>query len=96
MSYRLQLAVIYEEPEQSLVSLTLHNVSEFTLSRCLQFIFERNIKLDSITHGKIKQVGSFCTITPDTDSLARNNQYYCEFIVNSPPIRFYAHGIKEA
>ena len=97
MSYQVQLAVISEEPEQSLVSLTLHNVSEFTLSRwCLQFIFERNINLDSITHGKIKQVGSFCTITPDTDNLAINNQYYCEFIVNSPPIRFYAHGIKEA
>ena len=54
MSYQVQLAVIYEEPDQSLVSLTLHNVSEFTLSRwCLQFIFERNINLDSITHGKV-------------------------------------------
>ncbi|GLT18455.1 beta-N-acetylhexosaminidase [Vibrio zhanjiangensis] len=97
MNYHLELTVVSENPEQSLLRLTLYSDCEHSLSNwSLQFLFERRIKLASLTHGQIKQVGSFCTITPNNHEIDKNTPYYCEFIVLSPPLRFYDHGIKEA
>lgn len=97
MSYRVELAVLSEQKQFCRFGLTLHNLSDKDLTDWrLQFIIDRFIQPDSFTHGDIRQVGSFCTITPDTDHLAANQHYYCEFSINTAPLRFYTDGLKDA
>lgn len=97
MDYRLELSVLSEDQSSSLLGLTLYNLSGSTLSNwSLQFIFERFIQPASFTNGHIKQVGSFCEIVTDSCTIANNECYYCQFNIDSLPLRFYSHGIKEA
>lgn len=97
MSYRVELAVLSEQKQFCRFGLTLHNLTDRDLSNWrLQFIVDRFIQPDSFTHGVIEQIGSFCTVQPDVDVLPANQHYYCEFSINTAPLRFYTDGFKDA
>lgn len=97
MSFRVELAVLSEQKQFCRFGLTVHNLSDQNLSDWqLQFIVDRFILPDSFTHGVIKQVGSFCTVTPDIAEIAANGHYYCEFSIRTAPLRFYTDGLKDA
>ncbi|WP_070962321.1 beta-N-acetylhexosaminidase [Vibrio sonorensis] len=97
MSYRVDLAVLSEQPKFCRFGLTLHNLSDQDLSGWqFQFIADRFILPDSISHGSIRQIGSFCTIFPDQEILPANQHFYCEFSINTAPLRFYTDGFKDA
>lgn len=97
MSYRVELAVLAEKKHFCRFGLTLHNLSDQNLTDWhLQFIIDRFIQPDSFTHGAIKQTGSFCCLTPDRAVLPANQHYYCEFSINTAPLRFYTDGLKDA
>lgn len=97
MSYRVELAVLSEQKQFCRFGLTIHNLSDKDLTDWrLQFIIDRFILPDSFTHGEVVQIGSFCTVQPDVDCLAANQHYYCEFSINTAPLRFYTDGFKDA
>ncbi|MDA0148663.1 beta-N-acetylhexosaminidase [Vibrio sp. LaRot3] len=97
MSYRVDLTVLSEQKQHCRFGITLHNLSDQDLVDWkLQFIIDRYILPDSFTHGEIKQVGSFCTVTPDVEVLPANQHFYCEFSINTAPLRFYTDGFKDA
>lgn len=97
MSFRVELAVLSEHKHYCRFGLTVHNLTDQDLSNWqLQFITDRYIQPDSFTNGSIKQIGSFCTVTPSDDLLSANKHYYCEFSIGSMPLRFYSDGLKDA
>ncbi|RJX74474.1 beta-hexosaminidase [Vibrio sinensis] len=97
MSYRVDLAVLSEQKPFCRFGLTLHNLSDQDLTDWkLQFILDRYILPDSVTHAECQQIGSFCSITPDTNKIAANQYFYCEFTLRTAPLRFYSDGLKEA
>lgn len=97
MSYRIDLTVLSEHKQYCRFGLTLHNLSDQALNNWhLQFIIDRYILPDSFSHGSIKQTGSFCVVTPDSHTLDANQHYYCEFSINTAPLRFYTDGLKDA
>ncbi|MFA0414258.1 beta-N-acetylhexosaminidase [Vibrio renipiscarius] len=97
MSYRVDLTVLSEQKQFCRFGLTLHNLSDQDLvDWTLQFIIDRHILPDSFTHAEIRQIGSFCTVTPDVIVLEANAHYYCEFSINTAPLRFYTDGFKDA
>ncbi|WP_194437963.1 beta-N-acetylhexosaminidase [Vibrio fluminensis] len=97
MSYRVDLTVLSEQKQFCRFGVTLHNLSDQPLVDWeLQFIIDRYILPDSFTNGKIKQIGSFCTVTPELSELSANEHYYCEFSINTAPLRYYTDGFKDA
>ncbi|ROV60937.1 beta-hexosaminidase [Vibrio ponticus] len=97
MSYRIDLTVLSEQKQFCRFGVTLHNLSDQDLIDWkLQFIIDRYILPDSFTCGTIKQVGSFCTVTPEISILKANQHYYCEFSINTAPLRYYTDGFKDA
>ncbi|HAS62036.1 MAG TPA: beta-hexosaminidase [Vibrio sp.] len=97
MSYRIDLTVLSEQKQFCRFGVTLHNLSDQDLIDWkLQFIIDRYILPDSFTYGEIKQIGSFCTVTPEASILKANQHYYCEFSINTAPLRYYTDGFKDA
>ncbi|MFB9216616.1 beta-N-acetylhexosaminidase [Vibrio sinaloensis] len=97
MSFRVELAVLSEQKQFCRFGLTVHNLTDQDLNNWqLQFIIDRFILPDSFTKGSIEQVGSFCTVTPQTSVLTANQHYYCEFSIATAPLRFYTDGLKDA
>lgn len=97
MSFRVELAVLSEQKQFCRFGLTVHNLTDQDLAHWqIQFITDRFILPDSFTNGSIKQIGSFCTVIPECDVLTANQHYYCEFSINTAPLRFYTDGLKDA
>ncbi|MEF1289520.1 beta-N-acetylhexosaminidase [Vibrio sp. M260118] len=97
MSFRVELAVLSEQKQFCRFGLTLHNLTDQALKNWkLEFIIDRFILPDSFTHGEITQIGSYCSVTPDIGTLEANQHYYCEFSINTAPLRFYTDGLKDA
>lgn len=97
MNYRVDLAVLSEHKQYCRFGLTLHNLSDQDLHHwTLQFIVDRFILPDSVAPGSIEQIGSFCTLTPAVQTLPANQHFYCEFSINTAPLRFYTDGLKDA
>ncbi|MBA5762199.1 beta-N-acetylhexosaminidase [Vibrio sp. 404] len=97
MSYRIDLTVLSEQKQFCRFGATLHNLSDQDLINWkLQFIIDRYILPDSFTNGDIEQIGSFCTVTPEVSTLKANQHYYCEFSINTAPLRYYTDGFKDA
>lgn len=97
MSFRVELAVLSEHKHYCRFGLTVHNLTDQDLNDWqLQFIADRYIQPDSFTNGHIKQIGSFCMVTPSSNLLSANQHYYCEFSIGNAPLRFYTDGLKDA
>lgn len=97
MEYRLDLVVLSEQKQNCRFGLTFHNLSDQELHDWqLTFAFDRYILPDSVSHGLLKQVGSFCTLKPESMVLAANHNFYCEFSIGSNPFRYYSDGFNEA
>lgn len=97
MNYRIDLAVLSEQPSHCRFGLTLHNLSDQDLHDwSLHFSIERYIEVDTVTQGQLQQVGSFCSLIPAQEILAANRHFYCEFSVKTAPFHFYSDGLKEA
>ena len=96
MSFRVELAVLSEQKQFCRFGLTVHNLTDQDLSNWkIQFITDRYILPESFTNGTITQVGTFCTVTPESNILTANQHYYCEFSINTAPLRFYSDGLKD-
>lgn len=98
MSYRLDVTVISQDEQQSCLALTLHNLSDQPLhSWSLHFAIARWINAESVTHGQLSQLGSYCILVPeDSAPLAPNAHFYTEFTINTAPLTLYDDGITEA
>lgn len=98
MNYRVDLAVLSDENNVSRFGLTLHNLSDQDLTNwTLHFAVDRYILPDSVTQGRIEQIGGYCQLIPNTgQTLAANNHYYIEFKINTSPFRFLSDGINDA
>ncbi|GEM73944.1 beta-N-acetylhexosaminidase [Vibrio sagamiensis] len=97
MEYRIDLVVLSEQKQSCRFGLTFHNLSDFDLHNwSISFAFDRYILPNSISHGQLQQIGSFCTLTPQSMILLANHHYYCEFSIGSNPLRYYSDGFKEA
>lgn len=97
MSFRVELAVLSEQKQFCRFGLTVHNLTDQDVQNWkLQFIIDRYVLPDSFTHGSIKQIGSFCTVTPESRVLEANEHFYCEFSIGTAPLRFYTDGLKDA
>ncbi|NAW68981.1 family 20 glycosylhydrolase [Vibrio sp. V27_P1S3P104] len=97
MSYRIDFAVLSEQPSHCRFGLTLHNLSDQDLHHwTLHFSIERYIESDTVTQGQLQQVGSFCSLLPNQKILEANSHFYCEFCIKTAPFHFYSDGIKEA
>ncbi|MDF2154211.1 family 20 glycosylhydrolase [Vibrio sp. CAU 1672] len=97
MEYRVDLVVLSEQKQNCRFGLTFHNLSDQDLHNwSLTFAFDRYILPDSVSHGELNQIGSFCTLKPEEMLLAANHHYYCEFSIGSNPLRYYSDGLKEA
>lgn len=97
MNYRIDLTVLSESERGCLMGLTVHNLSDQRISSwSLEFLFDRYIEPKSLTTGDIQQVGSDCLLTPNMTPLEANGHFYCEFLIQSMPIRFHSDGIKQA
>lgn len=97
MNYRIDFAVLSEQPSHCRFGLTLHNLSDQDLHDwSLHFSIERYIEADTVTQGKLQQVGSFCSLFPAQETLEANSHFYCEFCIKTAPFHFYSDGIKEA
>ncbi|MFW7522603.1 beta-N-acetylhexosaminidase [Vibrio ostreicida] len=97
MDFRVDLAVLSESNQSTRLGLTLYNLSEEELSEwTLLLILDQTIVPESVNHGRLAQVGSFCTLDPNCNTLAVNDHFYCEFDIQPRPIRFHSDGIREA
>ncbi|HAS6293820.1 TPA: family 20 glycosylhydrolase [Vibrio vulnificus] len=97
MEYRIDLVVLSEQKQNCRFGMTLHNLSDQDLPNwSLTFAFTRFIQPDSISHGTLTQIGSFCQLKPDSLVLPANHHFYCEFTVLTNPFRFYSDGLNEA
>ncbi|OEF04155.1 beta-N-acetylhexosaminidase [Vibrio genomosp. F10] len=97
MSYRVDLAVLSEQKQFCRFGLTLHNLSDQDINNwSFNFIMDRFIQPDSLSNGVLDQIGSFCVLTPKQETLKANAHFYCEFSINTAPLRFYTDGLKGA
>ncbi|AEX23046.1 beta-hexosaminidase [Vibrio sp. EJY3] len=97
MEYRVDLVVLSELKQNCRFGLTFHNLSDQDLHDWhLTFAFDRFILPDSVSNGVLNQVGSFCTLKPESMVLAANHNFYCEFSIGSNPFRYYSDGLNEA
>ncbi|MBY7863531.1 family 20 glycosylhydrolase [Vibrio fluvialis] len=97
MNYRIDFAVLSEHKQFCRFGLTLHNLSDQDLKDwSLHFTIDRYIQPDSISHGEINQVGSFCSLVPAQSVIKANDHFYCEFSIKTAPFHYYTDGIKAA
>jgi hexosaminidase len=98
MKYRLDFAVLEEKENRVRFGLTLHNLSDYAIADwTLNFVFDRFIQTDTVTNGQLKQIGSYCVLTPDANqALEANNHFYFEYEINSTPFRFLSDGLHDA
>ncbi|MDV6251307.1 beta-N-acetylhexosaminidase [Vibrio sp. EA2] len=97
MEYRVDLVVLSELKQNCRFGLTFHNLSDQDLHYWhLTFAFDRFILPDSVSNGVLNQIGSFCTLKPESMVLAANHNFYCEFSIGSNPFRYYSDGLNEA
>ncbi len=97
MEYRLDLVVLSEQKQNCRFGLTFHNLSDQDLHDWhLTLAFDRFILPDSVSNGRLDQIGSFCTLKPEATVLAANHHFYCEFSIGSNPFRYYSDGVNEA
>lgn len=97
MNYRIDLAVLSEQKQFCRFGLTLHNLSDQDITDwSLEFLMDLFIQPDSITHGELTQIGSYCLLKPELDVLKANHHFYCEFSIKTTPLRFYTDGLKDA
>ncbi|MCW8330134.1 beta-N-acetylhexosaminidase [Photobacterium sp. SDRW27] len=98
MSYRVDFTVISQSEQQSRFALTLHNLSDQPLHNwSLHFAIGRWIHADTLSNGKLQQLGSYCILTPNKSApLAPNSHFYTEFTIGTSPFTLYEDGIPEA
>ncbi|MCK6262380.1 family 20 glycosylhydrolase [Vibrio sp. ZSDE26] len=97
MSYRVDLAVLSEQNKFCRFGLTLHNLSDQNINDwSFNFIMDRFIQPDSLSNGTLQQIGSYCVLNPKSSTLKANDHFYCEFTINTAPLRFYTDGLKDA
>ncbi|KHT61504.1 beta-hexosaminidase [Photobacterium gaetbulicola] len=98
MSFRLDFVVINQQPDQSRLALTLHNLSDRPLCQwSLHFTLGRWVNHASLTHGTLEQVGSYCTLTPSRhEELKPNGHFYTEFTIGTKPFTLLDDGIIDA
>ncbi|WP_024372753.1 beta-N-acetylhexosaminidase, partial [Vibrio natriegens] len=97
MEYRVDLVVLSELKQNCRFGLTFHNLSDQDLHDWhLTFAFDRFILPDSVSNGVLNQIGSFCTLKPESMVLAANHNFYCEFSIGSNPFRYHSDGLNEA
>lgn len=98
MSYRLDLTVIEQQENLSRFALTLHNLADQPLENwSLHFVIGRWINQDSLSNGRLHQIGSYCTLTPTTsEPLVSNGHFYTEFTAHTKPFTLFDDGIPEA
>ncbi len=102
MSLRLNLEVLSESFETALggpcrFGLTLHNLSDDVLTDWeLHFTLDRFITPNSASNGEIKQIGGYCVLNPDGKQLKANDHFYCEFTMNTAPLRYHSDGFDDA
>ncbi|ANQ22523.1 beta-hexosaminidase [Vibrio natriegens] len=97
MEYRVDLVVLSELKQNCRFGLTFHNLSDQDIHDWhLTFAFDRFILPDSVSNGVLNQIGSFCTLKPESMVLAANHNFYCEFSIGSNPFRYYSDGLNEA
>jgi len=98
MSYRVDFTVISKNEQQSRFALTLHNLSDQPLENwSLHFAIGRWIHADTLSNGQLKQLGSYCSLTPDNSApLDSNSHFYTEFTIGTSPFTLYGNGITEA
>ncbi|MDO6704847.1 beta-N-acetylhexosaminidase [Photobacterium sp. 1_MG-2023] len=98
MSYRLDFTVLHQTETETRLSLTLHNLSDQSLEAwSLAFILSRWIEPATVSHGHLKQNGSYCTLAAHPQSaLQANGHFYTEFAIKTPPLTLHSDGIAEA
>ena len=97
MEYRVDLVVLSELKQNCRFGLTFHNLSDQDLHDWhLTFAFDRYILPYSVSNGVLNQIGSFCTLKPESMVLEANHNFYCEFSIGSNPFRYYSDGLNEA
>ncbi|MGF1696703.1 family 20 glycosylhydrolase [Vibrio lamellibrachiae] len=97
MSYRVDLAVLSEQKQFCRFGLTLHNLSDQDINNwSFNFIMDRFIQPDSLSNAVLNQTGSYCVLTSNNQTLKANAHFYCEFSINTAPLRFYTDGLKDA
>ena len=97
MSYRVDLAVLSEHSKCCRFGLTLHNLSDQDIENwSFNFLMDRFIQPDSLSNGVLTQIGSYCVLRPSSQTLKANAHFYCEFSINTAPLRFYTDGLKDA
>lgn len=98
MDYRIDLAVLEEQENYTRFGLTLHNLSDVDLQHWqLNVSFRRYIQPDSLTQGRIEQVGGLCTFIPQAPhTLAANAHYYVEFGCQTAPFQLLNDGFDDA
>ncbi|MEH6533352.1 MAG: beta-N-acetylhexosaminidase [Photobacterium frigidiphilum] len=98
MSYRVDFTVISKTENESRFALTLHNLTEQPVDNwSLHFTVGRWIKSESISNGSITQLGSYCTLSPNSsEQLAPNSHFYTEFSMGTSPFTLHDDGIPDA
>ncbi|MDV5171631.1 beta-N-acetylhexosaminidase [Photobacterium rosenbergii] len=98
MNFRLDFVVIDQQPEESRLALTIHNLSDKPLPQwSLHFTMGRWINHASLTHGQLAQVGSYCTLTSGrNEPLTPNGHFYTEFTIGTKPFTLLDDGIIDA
>lgn len=96
MNFRLDLNVIDVQPNQSSFALVLHNLSEKNIENWqLTFSVSRYVKPCSVSHGRLKQVGSLCVFETG-EPLNANDHLYLEFSHTTKPFSMHDDGIADA
>lgn len=96
MNFRLDLNVIESKPNESRFALILHNLSETNIENWqLTFSVTRFVTPSSVSHGRLKQVGSLCTFETG-QPLNANEHLYLEFSHRTKPFTMQDEGITDA
>ncbi len=79
------------------MGLTLHNLTDCSLEALsIAVLFDRFINPKTLSQGSIEQIGSYCVMTPERQTLGANQSLYIEFDAHTPPLRFLCAGFKDA
>lgn len=96
MNFRLDLNVIDVQPQKSNFALVLHNLSEKNIENWqLTFSVSRYVTPCSVSHGRLKQVGSLCVFETG-ETLNANDHLYLEFSHATKPFSMHDDGIADA
>nr|WP_086939196.1 beta-N-acetylhexosaminidase [Thaumasiovibrio occultus] len=99
MVMRLDLTLVANTENGSKLGLSLFNLSEQTISDWqLEFAFVRRIDVASLRNGELTQTGTHCCLkpTPVQATLAPNQHFYTEFVVNLPHLTLKSYGVLSA